>query len=186
MGLEDFKRIFYMEWGHRVLGRIIGLAFVLPLGYFALRKRLTATMPMNLFGMALLIGAQGALGWYMVKSGLEDSLMETPGAVPRVSQYRLAAHLGTAFVLYAGMFYTGIATLMDWRYAKTGTWAGLKGNDTQWKVVLKNTAVRRFARYSKGLAVLVFLTALSGEYRCDTLNRIKVLNLFPRCICRRS
>lgn len=163
ISLEDFKRIFYMEWGHRVLGRIIGLSFVLPLGYFALRKRLTATMPKNLFGMALLIGAQGALGWYMVKSGLEDSLMETPGAVPRVSQYRLAAHLGTAFVLYAGMFYTGIATLMDWRYAKTGTWSGLTGNDAQWKAVLENPAVRRFARYSKALAALVFVTALSGQ-----------------------
>ena len=164
MSIEDFKRIFYMEWGHRVLGRIIGLAFVLPLGYFALRKRLTATMPKNLFGMALLIGAQGALGWYMVKSGLEDSLMEIPGAVPRVSQYRLAAHLGTAFVLYAGMFYTGIATLMDWRYAKTGIWAGLKGGDAQWKAVLEKPTVRQFARYSKALAALVFLTALSGRF----------------------
>ncbi|GJE84740.1 COX15-CtaA-domain-containing protein [Phanerochaete sordida] len=164
MNLEEFKQIFYMEWGHRVLGRIIGLAFVLPLGYFALRKRLTATMPRNLFGMALLIGAQGALGWYMVKSGLEDSLMETPGAVPRVSQYRLAAHLGTAFVLYAGMFYTGIATLMDWRYAKTGSWGGLKGNDMQWKAILETPLVRRFARYSKALTALVFLTALSGAF----------------------
>ena len=81
--LDEFKNIFYMEWGHRVLGRIIGVGFVVPLAYFALRKQLTATLPRNLFGMALLIGAQGALGWYMVKSGLEDSLMHTPGAVPR-------------------------------------------------------------------------------------------------------
>ena len=160
--VEEFKNIFYMEWGHRVLGRIIGIGFVVPLAYFALRKRLTATLPRNLLVMALLIGAQGALGWYMVKSGLEDSLMETPGAVPRVSQYRLAAHLGTAFVLYAGMFGTGLAALMDWRYAHRGIWSGFKVDGAKWQEVLANPNVRRFARNAKGLAVLVFLTALSG------------------------
>lgn len=162
MNLHEFKEIFYMEWGHRVLGRIIGLGFVIPLTFFALRKRLTATMPKQLFGMALLLGAQGALGWYMVKSGLEDSLLETPGAVPRVSQYRLAAHLGTAFVLYAGMFATGIATLMDWRFAKKGEWSGIKGSDEAWKAVVNNPVVKKFARNSKALTALVFLTALSG------------------------
>ena len=151
-----------MEWGHRVLGRLIGIGFVVPLAYFALRKRLTATLPRNLFGMALLIGAQGALGWYMVKSGLEDSLMETPGAVPRVSQYRLAAHLGTAFVLYAGMFYTRLATIADWRFAKKGLWSGLQDGAAQWKDILANPHVRKFARNVKGLTGLVFLTALSG------------------------
>ncbi|OCH95851.1 cytochrome oxidase assembly [Obba rivulosa] len=163
MSLPEFKSIFYMEWGHRVLGRIIGIAFVAPLIYFAVRKRLTASLPRSLTGMALLIGAQGALGWYMVKSGLEDSLLETPGAVPRVSQYRLAAHLGTAFVLYAGMFGTGLAALYDWRYATEGAWSGLS-DGTQWKKVLENPHVRRFARYSKGLTALVFLTALSGAF----------------------
>lgn len=163
MSLHEFKKIFYMEWGHRILGRVIGLGFVIPLAYFAVRKRLTATLPKQLFGMALLLGAQGALGWYMVKSGLEDSLLEIPGAVPRVSQYRLAAHLGTAFVLYAGMFAAGFATLMDWRYARTGGWAGLKGNDQQWKSVVNNSLVRKFARNSKALTALVFLTALSGK-----------------------
>lgn len=152
-----------MEWGHRVLGRVIGLGFIIPLAFFAARKRLTATLPKQLFGMALLLGAQGALGWYMVKSGLEDSLLDTPGAVPRVSQYRLAAHLGTAFVLYAGMFGAGIATLMDWRYAKTGGWAGLKGSDQQWRSVVKSPLVKRFLQNSRALTALVFLTALSGE-----------------------
>ena len=151
-----------MEWGHRVLGRIIGLAFVLPLGYFAVRKRISGAMAQNLFGLSLLLGAQGALGWYMVKSGLEESLMETPGAVPRVSQYRLAAHLGTAFVLYAGMFYTAIATFMDWRFATTAKWAGLKGNGEQITRTLNNPLVKRFGKYSKALAAFVFLTALSG------------------------
>ncbi|KAI0734924.1 COX15-CtaA-domain-containing protein [Fomitopsis betulina] len=163
--LDEFKDIFYMEWGHRVLGRFIGVAFVVPLAYFAIRKRLTASLPKQLFGMALLLGAQGALGWYMVKSGLEDSLMDTPGAVPRVSQYRLAAHLGTAFVLYAGMLGTGIAALYDWRYATRGMWSGLKGEAAAgFTHILENANVKRFARYSKWLTALVFVTALSGAF----------------------
>ncbi|CAL1702116.1 unnamed protein product [Somion occarium] len=166
ISLSEFKSIFYMEWGHRVLGRLIGLGFVVPLVYFASRRMLPRSLARNLSLYALLIGFQGALGWYMVKSGLEDSLLETPGAVPRVSQYRLAAHLGTAFVLYAGMFSTGISILTDWRWAKKGVWSGLKdtGSGAVWKSVLENPAVRRFARYSKVLTGLVFLTALSGAF----------------------
>ncbi|KAI9001140.1 COX15-CtaA-domain-containing protein [Trametes punicea] len=162
--VDEFKGIFFWEWGHRVLGRLIGVGFVVPLAYFAFRRRLTSTLPKHLTAMAFLIGAQGALGWYMVKSGLEDSLLETPGAVPRVSQYRLAAHLGTAFVLYAGMFGTGLAAIMDWRYATKGLWSGLKENGAKWKEILENPHVRTFSRGVKGLSALVFLTALSGAF----------------------
>ena len=151
-----------MEWGHRVLGRFIGLAFVAPLAYFASRKALAPPLTRNLLFLGLLIGFQGALGWYMVKSGLEDSIIET-GSVPRVSQYRLAAHLGTAFVLYAGMFGLAMNTLYDWRFAKTGEWGGLKDPMT-WKKVVENPIVKRFARYSRLLAALVFVTALSGAF----------------------
>ncbi|KAI0786429.1 cytochrome oxidase assembly [Abortiporus biennis] len=163
ISLSEFKSIFFMEWGHRVLGRLIGVAFVLPFAYFASRRYLTRPLPRNLFLMGLLIGFQGALGWYMVKSGLEDSLLETPGAVPRVSQYRLAAHLGTAFVLYAGMFSTGLSVLYDWRFARKGQWSGLT-NGTDWKSIVENPTFKRFARYSKALTALVFLTALSGAF----------------------
>lgn len=165
MNLEEFKKIFYMEWGHRVLGRVIGLVFVGPLLYFAVRKRLTANLPKKLAVMALLLAGQGAMGWYMVKSGLEDSLMETPGAVPRVSHYRLASHLALAFLLYAGMFTTGIATLTDWRFAHKGIWSGLSGGETAWKNALANPIVKRFSRQSKVLAALVFVTAMSGRSR---------------------
>lgn len=163
MNLEEFKKIFYMEWGHRVLGRIIGVAFVAPLAYFAVRKKLTATLPKHLTAMALLLGFQGALGWYMVKSGLEDSLMDSPNAVPRVSQYRLAAHLGTAFLLYAGMFGTGLSVLYDWRFANKGTWSGM-ANGAAYEKVLANPLVKTFLRRSKALTALVFVTALSGAY----------------------
>ncbi|KAH7916698.1 COX15/CtaA family [Hygrophoropsis aurantiaca] len=160
--LDEFKNIFYMEWGHRVLGRVIGVAFVVPLTYFALRKKLTPSMPLKLFGMAVLLGAQGFLGWYMVKSGLEDSLMDTPGAVPRVSQYRLAAHLGTAVVLYAGMLGTGLAAIKDWKYARGGPWSGSK--TMSWHDATSNPLVRKFTRRSWALTGLVFLTALSGAF----------------------
>ena len=163
MNLEEFKKIFYMEWGHRILGRIIGVAFVVPLAYFAVRKKLTSTLPKHLTAMALLLGFQGALGWYMVKSGLEDSLMNSPNAVPRVSQYRLAAHLGTAFLLYAGMFGTGLSVLYDWRFAQKGTWSGIT-NGAAYEKVLANPLVKTFLRRSKALTALVFVTALSGAY----------------------
>lgn len=161
MTLSEFKRIFFWEWSHRVLGRVAGIAFVLPLGYFALRKRLTPGLLSRSLGMSLLIGAQGALGWYMVKSGLDHALLETPNAVPRVSQYRLAAHLGTAVALYAAMFGTGMAVLRDWGYARMGIWNGMKGG---WEAVLRQTSVRRYRSAAWIVTALVFVTAMSGAF----------------------
>lgn len=162
MSLDQFKDIFYMEWGHRVLGRVIGVAFVVPLIYFAIRRKLSPGMPPKLAGMALLIGFEGILGWYMVKSGLEDSIMETPGAVPRVSQYRLAAHLGTALVLYAAMFGTGLAVIQDWKYAQGGSWS--RSKTMSWQEALSKPIVKSFIRKSRALTAFVFLTALSGAF----------------------
>ncbi|TFY72067.1 hypothetical protein EVG20_g927 [Dentipellis fragilis] len=175
--LSEFKSIFYMEWSHRILGRIIGFAFVFPLAYFAFRRKLASSLPWQLSGMALLLGGQGALGWYMVKSGLEDALMETPGAIPRVSQYRLAAHLGTALVLYAGMFASGISILKDWKYANSGNWGGLTDGRT-WEKVMQNPIVRRFKTQTVLLTALVFLTALSGAFVAG-LDAGLVYNEFP-------
>ncbi|KZT26888.1 cytochrome oxidase assembly [Neolentinus lepideus HHB14362 ss-1] len=176
ISLDEFKSIFWMEWSHRVLGRIIGITFVVPLAYFALRKQLTSSLPRQLIAMAALIGLQGFLGWYMVKSGLEDSILET-NSIPRVSQYRLAAHLGTAFVLYAGMLGTGLAALFDWKYATKGAWSGLK-DGASWKVVLANPQIKRFSRASWVLTSLVFLTALSGAFVAG-LDAGLVYNEFP-------
>ena len=78
--LDDFKSTYYMEWGRRVLCRTVGLAFVPPLAYFASRRRLARSLRLPLPGMAVLLGAQGALGWYMVGSGLEEPV--TNDAVP--------------------------------------------------------------------------------------------------------
>jgi heme a synthase len=92
ISLADFKSIFYFEYFHRVLGRIIGLAFLIPLIVFGFRGLLTMKLIKRLFFIFLLGAAQGGLGWYMVQSGLIDE--------PRVSQYRLTAHLGLAVALY--------------------------------------------------------------------------------------
>lgn len=184
--LDDFKRIFYMEWGHRVLGRVVGLAFILPLTYYAVRKKLSPGLTSRFLGIAALIGLQGALGWYMVKSGLDDILLETPGAVPRVSQYRLAAHLGAAFVLYGAMFGTGHAILKDWKFVRTGKWSGLPGESID--AVLRNPLVRSFRTKIWVLTGLVFLTAISGamKFRFLLPTYCKLITFSFRCFCGRA
>ncbi|TDL29779.1 COX15-CtaA-domain-containing protein [Rickenella mellea] len=176
MTLDDFKRIFYMEWAHRVMGRVVGVAFVLPLAYFAFTRKLTRGLTTRLSAMALLIGFQGFLGWYMVQSGLSEDLLDQPGAVPRVSQYRLAAHLGTAVVLYGAMLSTGLAVLRDWKFAIQGKWSGLLAKDLE--PVLKNPIVRKFRRRAWLLTSLVFLTAMSGAFVAG-LDAGLVYNEFP-------
>jgi cytochrome c oxidase assembly protein subunit 15 len=98
MGLDDFKRIFWLEYLHRLLGRILGIVYLIPFLWFVTRYRLPARMVAWLTLLFLLGSAQGALGWYMVKSGLVDE--------PNVSHYRLAAHLGLALIIYGIMLYT--------------------------------------------------------------------------------
>ena len=98
MDLAGFKGIFVWEWGHRLLGRAIGLVFAVPLVWFWISGRIRAVrsvpaLPAKLVGLLILGAGQGLLGWYMVKSGLVDR--------PSVSHYRLAAHLGAALVIYS-------------------------------------------------------------------------------------
>lgn len=101
MSLEAFKRIYWWEWGHRFLGRLVGAAFLLPLIFFAATGRVGRALGLKLAGLFVLGGLQGALGWYMVKSGLADRI--------DVSQYRLAAHLGLAVLLFALMFWLALS-----------------------------------------------------------------------------
>ena len=98
MTLDEFKFIYFMEWFHRQWGRGIGLLFGLPLGYFALTKRIPSGMGPKLALLLALGAGQGAVGWWMVKSGLEHERFNAPGmeyAIPRVSAYRLATHVST-------------------------------------------------------------------------------------------
>ena len=98
MSLEAFKSIFMYEYLHRVLGRLIGVIFILPFLFFYFTKRIKAGLTPKLLIMLLGGGFQGLLGWYMVKSGLVDK--------PDVSQYRLTAHLGAAVLIYSFILWT--------------------------------------------------------------------------------
>ncbi|KAI0231890.1 Cytochrome c oxidase assembly protein cox15, partial [Massospora cicadina] len=155
MTLEEFKLIFFMEWLHRLWGRAIGVAFVVPALYFFSRGHLTPPVARRCVGLAGLIGFQGALGWYMVRSGLDHQLMEDPYAIPRVSQYRLASHLGAAFLLYAGFTLTGLEILADNQLRRTPQ----KG----FLAAITDPRLRAFRRHALGVTALVFLTALSGN-----------------------
>jgi len=103
MNLSEFKSIFYFEYAHRVLGRLIGLVFLVPLLAFGYQKRLSRPLGISLVSVFILGGLQGLIGWYMVQSGLVDE--------PRVSQYRLTAHLGLAAALFGSLLWvtTGLA-----------------------------------------------------------------------------
>lgn len=100
MDLDGFKGIFWLEYLHRLWGRLIGAAFAVPLAVFALRGMVDRAMGLRL-GLLLALGAmQGALGWFMVASGLVDR--------PEVSHYRLAAHLVMAFVILGALVWTAL------------------------------------------------------------------------------
>ncbi len=100
MSIGDFKEIYWWEWAHRFLGRVIGLAFLIPLVFFAATRRIDRALGMKLAAIFVLGGAQGALGWWMVASGLTERV--------DVSQYRLAAHLALAIALFAAMFWIAL------------------------------------------------------------------------------
>ncbi|ALH79043.1 COX15/CtaA family protein [Sphingopyxis macrogoltabida] len=98
MSLAAFKGIFFWEWLHRILGRLVGMALLVPLAFFAWRRAIPAGYGWRLFGLAALVGLQGAIGWWMVASGLVDRT--------DVSHFRLALHLLTALFLLAALVWT--------------------------------------------------------------------------------
>lgn len=136
MVLDEFKSIFWWEYFHRLLGRAIGVVFFLPLVFFLVRRKIDGPLALKLTGIFILGGLQGAMGWYMVKSGLVDD--------PRVSQYRLTAHLGLALAIYAAMLWTALDLPKPARAA--------------------NESRRWLGRYALALAALIFLMALSGGF----------------------
>lgn len=98
MDLAEFKNIFFWEWLHRTWGHLIGAAFLLPFLYFFFTRQIPKTLLPRLLFIFALGGLQGFIGWYMVASGLVDR--------PSVSHYRLALHLGMAFLIYAATLWT--------------------------------------------------------------------------------
>jgi len=150
MNLAAFKSIFYFEYSHRLLGRSIGLAFAVPFLWFWFHGRLERRHLAPLFGLFLLGGLQGLIGWWMVKSGLVDQ--------PDVSQYRLAVHLGMAVAIFGGLI-----------------WVIL---DLQGGVPIHAGHGRELRLWSKLIVGWVFLQILSGALVAG-LDGGLVYNTFP-------
>ena len=150
MDLQGFKRIYWFEFAHRVLGRAIGTVFLLPFLYFLMRGYVRRPLVPKLAALFVLGGLQGLLGWYMVKSGLVDN--------PHVSQYRLTAHLGLAILIYAWMLHLALQL-----------WFGNTG---------KGLVSPIYKRATIGLMVLVFVTILSGGFVAG-LKAGHAYNTFP-------
>jgi heme a synthase len=150
MSLADFKFIFFWEWVHRLLGRLIGLALVLPLAWFAVKRTIPRGYALRLFALAALVALQGTIGWWMVSSGLVERT--------DVSHYRLAAHLLTALFLLAGLVWTALDL----------------------RALAANPAARpaRLSRFGLGVGAIVSIQLLFGAYTAG-LNAGQVANTWP-------
>ncbi len=153
MTLDDFKSIFWFEYSHRMLGRLIGLVFLVPFCYFWLRKMIRPGLTPRLMIMFVLGGLQGLLGWYMVKSGLVSN--------PHVSQYRLSAHLLAAVLIYGFILWTIFNLATSEAYRRLG--------DSQ---------ARGWRKLSLALVCLVLLTIVSGGFVAG-LKAGLIYNTFP-------
>merc|ERR1719187_2703085 len=160
--LEEFKFIWYMEYGHRMWGRTIGAVFYPAAGVFWWRGMLSPATKRVVLAAGGLLAFQGLLGWYMVKSGLEHENFLGPCDVPRVSQYRLAAHLSSAVVLYSFLFWSAKSVLRP-----SITWS---------QVTPSMAAFRKLVIGSKALA---FITLVSGAFVAG-LDAGLVYNSFPK------
>ncbi len=116
MDLAEFKAIYWWEWGHRFLGRLIGVVFAVPLVWFWWTGALTRRLGWRLIGLLALGGLQGFVGWYMVQSGLTERVT--------VSPYRLALHLGLAFVIFGWLLWTALDVGRETRRSDRGARVG--------------------------------------------------------------
>ncbi len=148
MSLEQFKEIFWLEYLHRLWGRLIGLAFAVPFVFFVIRRWVGKPLMLRLGLLFALGGLQGGIGWWMVKSGLVDH--------PDVSQYRLAVHLMTAFLIIG-----------------LGLWYAL-----DILAPARDTVTVRLHRLSTLACGMVFVTAFSGALVAG-LNAGMIYNTFP-------
>lgn len=151
MTVHEFKSIFWFEYSHRLLGRTIGLAFLVPFIIFLVRKKIPKKDAPKYVTMFVLGGLQGLLGWYMVKSGLVDR--------PHVSQYRLTAHLIAAFTIYSYILWVAWGLVLPKRESETP----------------QLVKVRNFAI---GLATLIVVMIISGGFVAGTKAGL-AYNTFP-------
>jgi cytochrome c oxidase assembly protein subunit 15 len=148
MSLEEFKPIYVMEWAHRMWGRGLGVVFGVPLLALAAARRVPPGLGARLGGMLALGGAQGLVGWWMVKSGLEHERFKAY-EVPRVSPYRLAAHLTGAWTLYSLLAWSAMDLL---RAAPAAAAPGAAA------------AARTLRPWALGAAGVLGVTTLSGAF----------------------
>ncbi|HYU11489.1 MAG TPA: COX15/CtaA family protein, partial [Stellaceae bacterium] len=149
MSLADFKTIYWWEYVHRLWGRLIGGAFALPFLYFLARRRLPRRLLGPLAAILMLGFAQGALGWYMVESGLAERV--------EVSQYRLVAHLALALVIYGMTLWIALGLLLD---------------------PLRGSTAPIWRRAAEGVIGLIGLTVLAGGFVAG-LHAGLTYNTFP-------
>lgn len=152
MTLQEFKFIFGFEYAHRVLGRIIGLVFLIPFLVFLTQRKIPAGMAPKFVIMFILGALQGVLGWYMVKSGLVDK--------PHVSQYRLTAHLIAAMIIYCYILWTALGLLLPQAEYAHQDWS------------------RSLRRFAWGITALIVLMIVSGGFVAGTHAGF-ILNTFP-------
>lgn len=151
IGLDRFKQIFWFEYAHRLLGRSVGIVFLIPFLYFLFRRRIDGALSAKLVFLFVLGGLEGLLGWYMVKSGLVDK--------PHVSQYRLTAHLAAAILIYGYMLWVAL-----------GLWFERE------RAPVDAAAVRGPAKL---ITALIVLTTLSGGFVAG-LKAGLIHNTFPK------
>lgn len=150
MSLSEFKSIFWWEYGHRVLGRFIGLAYLLPLLFFLFKGYIPQQWRLRLFSLFVLGGLQGLMGWFMVKSGLVSD--------PNVSQYRLTAHLGLAVIIFGFMFWFALDCFRS---------------EKKHRLASKN-----YLRFTVASVVIIFIMMMSGGFVAG-IKAGHIMNTFP-------
>ena len=150
MKMREFKFIYAFEYAHRMLGRVLGVVFAVPFVYFLSRRQISRNLGFRLSGLFALGGLQGAVGWWMVSSGL-DAKKHSYNDLPRVSPYRLATHLISAFIIFAGLFHTAL---------RVRTFAKFLRSRLAEEILLPLW----FQRASSSLKYLVGATVFSGAF----------------------
>ena len=141
MELNEFKKIFYWEYIHRVIGRVIGLVFLVPLVFFSLKRQLDFKKIFKLTGIFALGGLQGVIGWWMVKSGLVDN--------PHVSHFRLATHLSLALIIFGLLFWQAL---------------GFYLSQTSNKEIINNKILENLNYKCSILFLLIFIQIIFGAF----------------------
>lgn len=147
MSLQDFKFIYWMEYAHRMWGRALGVVFAVPFAYFLMKGYITRQLGIRLSALFALGAGQGVIGWWMVKSGLEEPVSEY--AQPKVSPYRLATHLTSAFVIYCGLLWTALSVVMPEPPTESLNWVN---------------GAAKIRKLALPISVLVSITVVSGAF----------------------